>query len=130
MNFTLSTKPFADALDLGVIPANISKYYRLSCLAQLTASKRELRINLEASNVVTEILLKGSGDSDETVTGFVDALILKQLVGTLESNTVTLEYTSGAIVLHSGSSKFNLPFLAESGDGELRSPQLPAEGAT
>ena len=130
MNFTLSTKPFADALDLGVIPANISKYYKLSCLAQLTASKRELRINLEASNVVTEMLLKGSGDEDTEVTGFVDALILKQLVGTLESNTITLEYTDGAIVLHSGSSKFNLPFLADSTEGELRRPQLAPENAT
>lgn len=130
MQFTLSTKPFADALDLGVIQANISKYYRLSCLAQLTASKRELRVNLEASNVTTEILLKGQGDSEETVTGFVDCLILKQLVGTFETSTTTLEYTDGGIIFHSGSSKFTLPYLAESTDGELKRPQLAAENAT
>ena len=129
MNFTLSTKPFADALDLGVIPANISKYYRLSCLAQLTATKHELRINLEANGVVTEVLLKGQGTEDGPVTGFVDCLILKQLVGTFEANTTTLEYTEGGIVLHSGSSKFNLPYLADSADGELRRPQLAPEGA-
>ena len=129
MNFTLSTKPFANALDLGVIPANISKYYRLSCLAELTASKNELRINLEASNVVTEILLKGSGDEDAEITGFVDCLVLKQLVNTFESNITTIEYTSGGIVLHSGSSKFNMPFLAEAADGELRRPRLPEANA-
>ena len=129
MKFTLSTKPLADALDLGVIPANISKYYRMSCLAQLTATRRELRINLEASNVYTEILLKGTGDEDGPIVGFVDCLVLKQLVGTFEANTTTIEYTSGGILLHSGSSKFTLPFLAEFTEGELKRPQLPAEGS-
>ena len=130
MKFTLSTKPFADALNLGVIPGNISKYYRLSCLAQLTATNRELRINLEASNVVTEILLKGSGDQDGPVTGFVDCLILKQLVSTFDTSTVTLEYIDGGIILHSGSSKFTLPYLAESNDGELKRPQSAPDNAT
>ena len=130
MKFTLSTKPLADALNLGVIPANISKYFRLSCLAQLTASKNQLRINLQASSISTEILLKGSGDSDDEVTAFVDCLVFKQLIGTLESATVTLEYTDGGIVVHSGSSKLTLPQLAESGDGELQRPALPPEGAS
>lgn len=129
MKFTLSTKPLSDALDLGVIQANISKYYRVSCLAQLTATKHELRINLEASNVVTELLLKGTGDEEGPVTAFVDCLVLKQLVGTFESNTTTIEYTEGGIVLHAGTSKFTLPFLAESGDGELKRPQLAPENA-
>jgi len=130
MKFTLSTKPLADALNLSVIPANVSKYFRLSCLAQLTASKRELRINLQASNISTEVLLKGSGDQDEEITAFVDCVILKQLVGTLESSTVTIEYVDGGVVLHSGSSKFTLPQLAESGDGELLRPTLPAADAS
>jgi len=129
MQFQLSTKPLADALDLGVIQANISKYNKLSCLAELTASKHELRINLEANNVVTEILLKGLGDSEEPITGFVDCLILKQLVGTFEANTTTLEYTDGGIILHSGSSKFTLPYLADAADGELKRPQLAAADA-
>lgn len=124
MKFTLSTKPFADALNLGVIPANISKYYRLSCLAQLTATSRELRINLEASNVTTELLLKGSGDEEGPITAFVDCLILKQLVGTFETATVTIEYAEGGLVLHSGSSKFNLPFMSDSNDGQLKRPTL------
>lgn len=128
MKFQLSTKPLADALDLGVIQANISKYYRKSCLAQLTASKNELRINLEASNVSTEILLKGMGDEEGPVTAFVDCLVLKQLVGTFEANTTTLEYSDGGVIIHSGSSKFTLPFLAESEDGELKRPQLAPEG--
>lgn len=128
MKFQLSTKPFANALDLGVIPANISKYYSPSCLAQLTASNRELRINLQASNVVTEILLKGSGDEDTTVTGFVDCLVLKQLVNTFDANTTTVEFGEGAITLHSGSSKFKLPYLADASENELTRPRLaPAD---
>lgn len=129
MKFTLSTKPFADALNLSVIPANVSKYFRLSCLAQLTASRHELRVNLQASNISTEVLLKGSGDQDEAVSVFVDCVVLKQLVSTFESSTVTIEYVEGGIVLHSGSSKFTLPQLAESGDGELARPTLPPADA-
>lgn len=129
MKFTLSTKPLADALNLGVIPGNISKYYRLSCLAQVTASARELRINLEASNVFTELLLKGSGDEDGPISAFVDCLVLKQLVGTLDTATVIIEYASGALIIHSGSSKFTLPFLADATDGELKRPALAALNA-
>ena len=124
MKFSLSTKPLADALDLGVIPANISKYYRVSCLAQVTATKNELQINLEASNVYTELRLKGAGDEDGPVTGFVDCLVFKQLVGTLDASVTDIEYTDGAIVIHSGSSKFTLPFLADAEDGELKKPEL------
>lgn len=129
MKFTLSTKPFADALNLGVIPSNISKYYRLSCLAQLTASKNELRVNLQANGIKTEMYLKGSGDSDDVVTAFVDCLVLKQIVGTFETSTTEIEFAEGGLVLHSGSSKCTLPHLAESEDGELERPGLPIEGA-
>lgn len=129
MKFSLSTKPLADALNLSVIPGNISKYYRQSCLAQLTATKNELRINLEASSVLTEVLLKGSGDEDGPVSGFVDCLTLKQIVGTFEANVTSIEFTEGGIILHSGSSDCTLPFLAESNDGELKRPQLPEANA-
>lgn len=127
MKFTLSTKPLSDALNLGVIPANISKYFRLSCLAQLTASKNQLRINLQASSICTEILLKGQGDEDNEVTAFVDCLVLKQIVATLDSSTITLEYADGGVVIHSGSSKLTLPQLADAEDGELKRPASPSD---
>lgn len=129
MNFTLNTKPLADALNLGVIPSNVSKYYSKSCLAQLTADRHQLRINLEASSISTEILLKGSGDQDEPVTAFVDCLILTQLVGTIETATLTIEYVEGGIVLHAGKSKFNLANMAPDGVGELARPNLAPDGA-
>ena len=124
MKFTLSTKPFANALDLGVVPKNVSKYYVKSCIAQLTATRDSLRINLEAASISTEIILRGSGDTDETVTRFVDCLVLKNLVGTLESSTVTIEYTDGGIILHSGTSKFSLVKTTEEGEMELARPEL------
>ena len=129
MNFTLSTKPLADALNLGVIPSNISKYYSKSCLAQLTADRHQLRINLEASSISTELLLKGSGDQDEPVTTFVDCLVLTQLVGTIEASTVTIEYTEGGIILKAGKSKFNLANMVADNGGELARPNDAPEGA-
>jgi hypothetical protein len=60
VKFTVSTKPLSNALDLGVINANISKYYQTSCLAQITCNKHDLRINLEASFIRTELHPKGS----------------------------------------------------------------------
>lgn len=127
MKFTLSTKPLVDALALGVIDSNVSKFYSKSCLAQLTADRHTLKINLEASFVCSEIILKGSGDSDEIATVFVDCQLLKKLVGTFEAATTTIEYTEGGIVLHSGSSKFNLPKMVEGGELSLSTPSLATE---
>lgn len=132
MNFTVSTKPFADALNLGVIDANISKYFQRSCLAQVTATKNQLKINLEAASITTEILLKGSGDVDETKIDFVDCKVLKQLVGTFDASVTSLNFVEGGIELQSGSSKFTLPRLIDSElveNAQLNVPSLPAEGA-
>ena len=131
MKFTMSTKPFADALNLGIINGNISKFYSKSCIAQLTASKHELKVNLEANSVYTEMLLKGSGDEDTAVTTFVDCLLLKQLVGTLDTATITIEFVDGGVTIHSGSSKFSLPKSVQL-DGQeysLKAPTLPEAGS-
>lgn len=128
MNFTVSTTPLTNALNLGVISQNVSKFYQKSCLAQVTASRRVLKINLEASFVLTELLLNGSGDSDEEVTIFVDSLLLKQLVATLESSTTTLEFTDGGLILHSGKSKFTLPKMLDAAELELTAPSRTSAG--
>lgn len=125
MKFIVNTKPLSDALNLGVINANVSKFYSKSCLAQVTADKHMLKINLEAAFILSEIKLKGAGDSDSTTTIFVDSLLLKQLVSTFESSTVTLEFTDGGLILHSGKSRFTLPKLMDEVDLELAAPELP-----
>lgn len=128
MKFTVSTKPLNDALGLGVIKSNVSKFYQKSTLAEVTADRKNLRINLEASSVVSEILLKGVGDEDTPRTVFIDCLLLKDLIATLDANTTELEYTQGGIVVHSGKSKFTLPQMIEEADIELKKPSvIPAE---
>lgn len=125
MKFTVSTKPLADALALGVINANVSNFHMKSTLAQLTATKNTLRINLEASNLCTQIQLKGVGDADVTSTVFVSCVLLKQLVSTFDTSTVTLEFLETGLVLHSGSSKFTLPMMVDELDLELKAPAIP-----
>ena len=120
MNFTLSTKPLVDALNLGIINSNVSKFYSKSCVVQLTATQSTLRINLEAARLVSEIMLKGKGDADGPITIFVDSLLFKQLVASLDTSTVTLEFSENSLIVHSGKSKFNLAKMADGGDLSLK----------
>ena len=119
MKFTVSTKPLQNAIDLGIIKENISKFNQKSCLAQVTASRENLRINIEAPSIYTEIVLRGSGDSDEEETIFVDCALLRQLVDSFDKDVTTIEFVDGGIVLHSGSSKFTLAKLLDANNLSL-----------
>lgn len=132
MNFTVATKPLISALDLGVVNANISKYYSKSGLAEIHADKRNLVINLEASFLLSEIVLKGSGDSDEPAKCFVDAALLKQLVSTFDSDVTEFEFVENGIVLHSGKSKFQLSQVVDASQFSLNKPvkDIPATAST
>lgn len=129
MNFTVSTKPLNDALTLGVIKSNVSKFYQKSTLAEVTADRQTLRINLEAASVTSELVLKGVGDEDGPKTMFVDCILLKELVSTFDTNSIVIEYAQGGLVLHSGRSKFNLPQVLEESDIELKKPSPAPAGA-
>ena len=122
MKFTLSTKPLQNAVDLGIIKENISKFNQKSCLAQITATRETLRINIEAPSIYTEISLKGSGDSDTAETIFVDCSLLRQLIDSFDKDVTSLDFVEGGIVLHSGSSKFTLPKLLDSSNLSLNRP--------
>lgn len=122
MKFTLNTKPLQNAVDLGIIKENISKFNQKSCLAQVTATRENLRINIEAPSIYTEIVLKGSGDSDEEQTIFVDCSLLRQLIDSFDKDVTSIDFVDGGIVLHSGSSKFTLPKLIESNNLSLNRP--------
>ena len=125
MQFTCSTKPLSDALNLGVINANVSKFNKKSCMAQVTANGNNLKINLEAASIVTELRLKGSG-SGEASTAFVDNLLLKQLVASIETATVVLEFEENGLTIHSGKSKFTLPKLVDEKEApDLSAPSMP-----
>lgn len=125
MKFTTNTKPLIDALNLGIINANVSNFHKKSCIVQLVATKSILKINIEAARICTEIKLKGIGDADTTSSIFVSSLLLKQLVATLESATVTLEFGESGLTIHSGKSKFTLPKMIDEAELELEAPELP-----
>lgn len=123
MKFTCSTKPLQNALKLGVVKSNISKFYQKSCLAKVTCTRDTLRINLEASRIVTQLKLHGSGDTDESASIFVDCQVLSDLVCTFDSDVVTIEFVEGGIILHSGKSKFTLPHMLDDSDLDLAVPK-------
>ena len=128
MKFIVNTQPLKDALNLGIINANVSNFHKKSCIIQISADANTLRINIEASMICTELTLKGSGEG-QPATIFVDSLLFKQLINTLETSTVTLEYTENGLVVHSGKSKFNVPKMIDSTELELASPVLPSYDA-
>lgn len=122
MKFIVSTKPTKSALDLAIINSNVSKFYSKSCLAEVSANANTLTINLEAASIVSEVKLKGSGDTDEASTVFVDSLVLKQLIASFDSPTIIFEFTESGLVLHTGKSKFTLPKMLDDSDMALARP--------
>ena len=106
MKFTTNTKPLAEALNLGIIDSNVSNYYRKSCVTQLSANEDTLTINIESSMICTEISIKGMGVG-EPATAFVDSVLFKKLIHTLDSN-VTIELDPNGVKITSGKSKFTL----------------------
>lgn len=119
MKFSVSTRPLKNAVDLAVIRDNISKFNKKSTLAQITVLKNELRINLEANSVFTEITLQGSCDepTEEERIVFVDCNIFRALIDSFEADITTIEFVDGGIILHSNSSKFNLPSIFSNIEG-------------
>lgn len=122
MKFIVSTKPTKSALDLAIINSNVSKFYSKSCLAEVSANANTLTINLEAASIVSEVKLKGSGDTDEASTVFVDSLVLKQLIASFDSPTIIFEFAESGLILHSGKSKFTLPKMTDDSDMALARP--------
>ena len=129
MKFTTNTKPLADSLNLGIINSNVSNFHKKSCVVQVSADANTLKINIEASMICTELKLKGSGEG-EPATVFVDSLLFKQLVNTLDSATVTLDFEENGLIVQSGKSKFTLPKMIDSTEFELKSPVIPDYTAT
>lgn len=122
MEFTVSTKPLKAALNLAIVGKNINRLHQKSTVVQLTMSTNDLRINTEASQIKTEVTLKGSGDGNATI--IVDAVILKNLVSTLNANQVTIEFQQNQIIIHAGRSDFNIPKLVDTDEVSLDRPYL------
>lgn len=122
MKFTVSTKPLKSATDLGIIKANISKFYYRSNIVQITANRDTLKLNIEASGIKTKMTLKGSGDEDTTAAIMVDCSMFKSLLDSIENDVISLEFADGGLYIHAGTSKFAIPQMLDVNDVQLSEP--------
>ena len=122
MKFTLSTKPLVAAANLVIINSNINEFDDKSYMLEITADRTNLYLNTETHFIVSEVKLLGTGTEEEPARAFVDALIFKNLISTLKSAQVEIDFTPNSIVVTSGKSSFSLPMLANAKDGAFRSP--------
>ena len=122
MKFTVSTKPLKNVTDLGIIKANISKFYYRSNIVQITANRDTLILNIEASGIKSTMTLKGSGDSDDTVITMIDCSTFKSLIDSIENDIITLEFEDGGLYIHAGTSKFVIPQMLDANDVQLTQP--------
>ena len=113
MRFKTNTVPLMNALNLGIVNSNVSKFYKPSILASVSASKNDLIINLEATRLLTEIHVSGLGSEESVEPIFVDCLKLKQLINSLDTSVVEIEFDSNGLIIHSGKSKFVLSKLID-----------------
>ena len=122
MKFTVNTKALKNATDLGIIKANISKFYFRSNVVQLTATRDTLKINIEASGIKTKMLLGGSADVDEAASIIVDCAQFKALIDSIDTDVVTIEFIDNGIYVHAGSSKFAISKMLDANDVQLDEP--------
>lgn len=123
MKFIVNTKPVINGLDLGIIASNITKFYQKSCIVELTIENNSLRINTEASAIKSELIFKGSASGDGQNHVFVDSLLFKNLMKTIDSDTVEFEISENGLTIYAGKSKFNLPQVVSGDDLELSRPE-------
>ena len=124
MIFQTNTKPLNDALTLGIINSNVTNYDKRSNVVQLTMTTEKLIINIEASRIRTQIEVLGTGDA-EYATIFVSSTMLKQLMSTITSPTVSLEFSDSGLNILLGRSKFTLAKMLDASEIELTAPEIP-----
>ena len=129
MKFTCNTKPLSTALDLGIINSNVSTYHKKSNIVQLTIEEGKLRINIETASVKTQISLNGNSEGEGASRIFVGSILLKQLISSIDTSTVTLDITDSGLVVNAGKSKLTLPKLIDGDELELDAPASPADNA-
>lgn len=123
MKFTLNTKPLVAGLDLGIINSNITKFYQKSCIVELNIEDGNLRVNTEVSAIKSELVFKGSvSGEDEYSHTFVDSLLFKNLINSVDSDVIDIEIKEGGLTVYSGKSKFNMPQVVSESDMSLARP--------
>lgn len=123
MKFTVSTKPLSDVVNLGIINNNVSTFHKKSVVVEVCANATELHVNIETDSILTELVVKGSGDCDSCDPILVDSLLFKQLINTFDNNVTTLEFADDSLVLYNGTSKFTLDKMADIEGLSLNRPE-------
>ena len=121
MKFTVSTTPLKSGLNLGIVNANVTKFYPQSTVVQLSANSNTLTINLGAISILSEIRLRGVGDGDGAI--IVDNMLLKQLIATITTPQVDLEFAQNALIIHAGKSTYTLPKVMDVEDAQFPRPK-------
>lgn len=121
MKFTVSTKPLKEGLNLCVVESNVSKYYPMSRLIQITVTNDMLRINTDSPLILTELRYKGIGVG-ETKSIIVDSICFKKLISTITASYVELEITD-CLVIRAGKSSFNIPKYIDVSEVSLATPK-------
>ena len=125
MKFNLNVAPLKAAMDLGIIQSNISKFFEKSTVIELSVEGDLLRLNTQATSLLSEATIKGYNEEKFTGSAIVDCTLFKQLINTIDSNEVTLDFQDNMLVVMSGKSKFNVPKLLEDEEGaSLDRPEL------
>ena len=123
MKFNVNTKPLISAINYCLVKANISNANGTSLIAQITATKNELIINHSAVSILSEVVIKGHGDGEYAAV-IIDSLLLKQIIGTIKSDLVTLEFTESSIIIHAGKSVLYVSKLYDvSDDSRIPEPK-------
>ena len=129
MKFTVSTKPLKVAANLAVINQNVSNFYQRSTLIQLTANATDLTVNTESKGIFSEVVLKGVGEGAEDGV-LLDCLLFKQLVSTINTPQVTIEFTNNGITILAGKSTYALPKQMDIDEMKLTSPTKVEDNAS
>ena len=125
MKFNLNVKPLKDAMDLAIISGNISKFFEKSTVIELTVSDDILRLNTQATSLVSEATIKGYNEDKGVASAIVDCQLFKQLVSTIDGNEVCLDFQDNFLVVQYGKSKFNVPkLLSDEDEASLDRPAL------
>lgn len=122
MKFTVSTAPLKNVMNLGIIKSNISKFYYRSNIVQITADRDTLKLNIEAASIKTRMTLRGSGDEDAVKTVMVECLKFKNLIDSIDSEIISLEFIDGGLYVHTGTSKFAISQIIDANDAQLDEP--------
>lgn len=118
--------PLKEAVDLVVIPSNVSQYYGLSTVIQLTIDNdEEIRLNSASELLYSEAFVPGTASGDIGARIIVDALQFRQLINSLDASIVELAIVNNNLIITVGKSTYTVASASVVADKELPRPAQP-----